>query len=395
MTLTNTNTSTCLPETSTCSMYNETCYPCPFPFYGSNCTDTWSNINAPHSVISPYLYAIVGFILCILFSRRLYVSKKSLKSAGWRVIDKVWLLSAIAAFLQIPQYIVRPIYGTGYPPIIFSNLMDIIMTLSLIQIEILMVTEWVSIMAVKGKVNKKPSLLKVLEKIASAQLWTVSIFGTIMEQVMIPQTTNGNDGKQNIPIALVGGNLFDFRGAYNTRWNALKNLNHGFVGTMFTIVGVVAAQKIRNQLKNSKSESTKYVVSKLMTYIYCVCLGISLDLMYGLLYSFIRLQKEFYYEYPTCSAFGEYVFIASLMKIFILSVLLYITKDSVRNDNSIGLRRKNSTRSSRESTTNVDDFSTNGRSSNDAKITDTSQHSDDNESSSKYAVSVNAISEKS
>ena len=241
------------------------------------------------------------------------------------MIDKVWAICALASFIQAPQYLLRPLYGSNLiPHIVFSNLMDISMTLCMVQIEILMVTEWVSIMQVRGRVNTKSNALQLLQKIASGQLWVVSIGSTFLEQIMLPTLDN-----TKVPLALRGGSLFNFRGAYNTRWNALKNLNHGFVGVVFTVAGVVAANKISNQLQHSKNEKSKKIVSTLMKFMYAVCFAISLDLLYSGISSSIRLQQEYYFEYPSCGAFGEYIYAASLLKTFILLIVLYISKDSV------------------------------------------------------------------
>ena len=321
----------CTPETATCEMWDAStgCYPCSWPRIGANCTSYWPDTNAPHGTIAALLYSSVGIWLGTVFTLRLWAGRNHLKSyASWRTMDIVWSICAFAAFLFVPRFLTKPLWGISSPQLVFSNMLDISTTLCLINIEILMVTEWVSIMRVKGRGNTKSKYLLYTQRAAIVLLWSISLLGAIMEQAILP--VEGEPGSQKLPLALTGGSLFDFRGTYNTRWNAVKNLNHGFIGSVYSAIGIVAGITIMNQLKNTNSPSTQKVVKKIMEYLIGIFFCVMLDLAYAVITAASRLSQEWYFDYPNCSAISEYIYSADILKIICFSVVIYLTRHSQR-----------------------------------------------------------------
>ena len=334
----------CTPATATCEMYDvaKGCYPCSWPRIGANCTKFWRDTSAPHAVVASLLYAFIGLVFTYMFVQRLWISRKYLKSwSNWRTIDMVWSITSFSAFLMLPRFLMKMMYSEVPPQAVLYNLCDICSTLCLINVEILMVTEWVSIMRVKGRTNTKSKNLLHTQRGAILLLWGVSLFSAIMEQAIVPK--EGEPGPQNLPLALTGGGLFDFKGTYNTRWNALKNLNHGLIGLVYSAVALVAGRKITSQLKNSSSESAKKAVKTLNEYLIGATFCVTLDLAYAVTTASSRLSQEWYFDYPPCSALSEYLYTADILKLFIFLVIFYLTRHSKRTER---VEKKNSTGSS-------------------------------------------------
>ena len=216
---------------------------------------------------------------------------------------------------------------------------DIITTLSLVHVEILMVTEWVSIMKVKGRVSSKSNNLIYAQNTAFACLWIISLTACVLEQAVQPKL-----GEPNIPVKLTGGSLFNFKGTYNTTWNAIKNLNHGTVGVIYASIGIWSGRSIIHQMKTSQSEKAKKVITKIFHYLWGTCFCVCLNLAYGVITAASRLSNgAWFQDFPPCSVVSEYIYSADLLKIIVFSVLLYLTRGSERK--TTGTPRYSSTRS--------------------------------------------------
>jgi len=331
---------TCTTAT-TCAGYTSQCYPCSWPNYGVDCLEVWSSINNSHQLIACLLYSCIGFAISLIFIHRLWPGRHHLqKLSGWRTIDKLWGICWFASIMYVPRFMTKPHYSkANNPELIFSNMFDIITTLSLVHVEILMVTEWVSIMKVKGRVNSKSNNLIYAQNTAFACLWIISLTACILEQAVQPKL-----GEPNIPVKLTGGSLFNFKGTYNTTWNAIKNLNHGTVGVIYASIGIWSGRSIIHQMKTSQSEKAKKVITKIFHYLWGTCFCVCLNLAYGVITAASRLSNgAWFQDFPPCSVVSEYIYSADLLKIIVFSVLLYLTRGSERK--ATGTPRHSSTRS--------------------------------------------------
>ena len=331
-----TTNNTCTPGTTSCEMYkDDSCYPCPWPRFGAGCQEFWVDINAPHSLVACLLYAFVGVLLFAAFFQRLWYRRKLLIHYPWRVPDKIWLICCVGNILHIIQFLCRPMYGNeNFPQRLFPNVFGMSVTLLLIQIILLFVTEWTSVLIKVSKVRGTNQLsnFHFLQMIVSVMLWTISLTATVLEQAFLPKMSDSEDGSQHIPVAVRGGNVMDFRGAYNTKWNALKNINHSSIGLTYTVVGLYTGNKIVKKLKISDNTRIVRTVQKVMRYLYALVFCCALDVAYVLWTSITRLQNEYYFEHPPCDMSSSYLFPAQLIHIVCFIAVFLITKDSTRND---------------------------------------------------------------
>ena len=338
------NVTACLPETTTCEMYDwkSNCYPCPCPRFGPGCKQFWGEIRPVHYLIAHIIYGLVGLFFGIAFAQRVWFSYHSFPQSKttkvrfsfsdpkqWRFVDKIWLSYSAAAFFLVFEFLTRSLYGEYSKPLeIVPNLMSISITLIMVQNIISTVVQWVAIMEVKGRGVTKSYNLLLLQKIFTVQLWSITLLGTFMEQISVPPI-NGSQS-QNIPVALRGGSLTDFRGSFNSRWGLVKNMNHTLIALVFTIVGVVAGLRIVSKLKVSKDTKTKQLIRTIMRYLYWLIVGVTIELVFTIYFSWEDLQNEYYFRKPPCDLGDIYIHYVSLIHILIFGVVFWITKGSVR-----------------------------------------------------------------
>ena len=326
-----TNNVTCTPGTTTCEMYNRDCFPCPWNRYGIGCEMFWKDIDPINYLVAHVLYALIGLVLFVGFAQRLWSRRKQLRSAaGWRVPDKMWLIYACATLLFALEFLVHPLYGSHSPPYFVSRILDILVTLLMVQGTILIVVEWVAIMKVKGRITTKSDTLLRLQKICSVLLWSISIFSTVMEQASVCFKTN-----QKLPVLRRSCTFLEFTGAHNTTWNSIKNLNHALITTVVSGVGSFAGRRILHKLQHSTNKKTTKTLRKFMNYLYLLYLGVFISLLYALITSGLRLHHEYFYEFPKCGILATYFYGAQVLQIVIFIGVLIVTKDVAPKASSV------------------------------------------------------------
>ena len=265
-----TNNITCAPGTTTCEMYSRDCFPCPYNRYGTDCALYWKDIDPLHYLIAHILYAFVGFVLCVKYAQRLWSQRVLLRSAAeWRGTDKIWLCNALSCLLTTMEFIAKPL-GVPY---ILTDLMNISITLFLVQGTIFIVVEWVDVMKFKGGITTKSNRLLRLQHIGSIFLWSVSIFATVMEVGSVCFKSN-----QQHPVLRRNCTFLEFTGAHNTIWNAIKNLNHAVITTLVAGVASFAGKRILKTLKYSTNTKTKKTLRKFMNYLNMVYFGVFISM---------------------------------------------------------------------------------------------------------------------
>ena len=347
----------------TCVQYSASCYPCPYNSFGEDCATPYNAINGGHQLAAALIYSFCGVTVGSVFARRLWLVRQRRAGHGpggggtgtpcaadWRALDQVYMIAAISAFLFVPRFMLRPIiHGFASPPMIIANVLDVSITLLLVSGAIIMCVDWVEIAGAKvrrslaigahtrcGPCCTVPLSPTRLLKFSSVfTMWFVVLLCTILEQSL--PTPEKGDTSSDIPEAVRGGSLFDFRGVYHSGANAAKNLSHGAIGFGTAVVSTFTLLNIVRKLKQgARSLKTQALSKRLLTYCFSMNVCLAMDLGYGLATASSRMQKEWYFDFPSCSVFGEYFFAADFLKLIIYAIVLLMTRHYVLDTTKAG-----------------------------------------------------------
>jgi hypothetical protein len=334
----------CLPASTACGDYSPACYPCPWGTVGANCETPWSSLHGAAAPLAAVSYATLGMACGVQFLRRLRSMRKRSAPGKWPAMHKVVLLFALSGFLFVPRFLLRPIYGRSNPPFFLPNVLDLSTTLVLVSSCLILTEEWSQIASsklrrvrVRVSGEREWSTARVVKVTAITMIWILGIGGCILEQSLLPPavgagtdgtggSTGGSDGL--LPGTVRGGSLFDFRGVYETKSNAVKNLSHGVIGFTACVYSSVMLLRIRGRLKEGqRSEKTQKLVTTLLEYVVGINFCFTLDLGYAVVSASSRLRTPYYFEFPPCTILSEFLYIPDLMKLFVFMVCFWMTRD--------------------------------------------------------------------
>lgn len=340
----------CLPATTACGDYSPTCYPCPWGTIGADCETPWSSLHGAAAPLAAVIYAALGVACGVQFLRRLRSMRKRSPKGNWPAMHKVMLMFAVSGFLYVPRFLLRPIYGRNNPPFFLPNVIDLATTLVLVSACLILTEEWSEIARSRLRRVNRPSgdgwsTARVVKVTAIAMIWILGIGGCILEQSLLPPADGAGTTGTGLPDTVRGGSLFDFRGVYETKSNAVKNLSHGVVGFTACVYSTVMLLRIRGRLKEGqRSEKTQKLVTSLLEYVVGINFCLALDLGYAVVSASSRLRTPYYFEFPPCTILSEFVHIPDLMKLFVFMVCFWMTRDK---------QAANRERQSRPSTTSA------------------------------------------
>eukprot|EP00946_MAST-07B_sp_MAST-7B-sp1_P003289 g3289.t1 len=244
---------------------------------------------------------------------------------------------------------------------ILSNLIDLGVTLMLVSSCLILTEEWSHIANSKLKRTSTSRsswhAARVVKITAISLIWCFGVGGCILEQVLLPP----EDGDGSLPETVLGGSLFDFRGVYHTSANAIKNLSHGVIGFCACLYSSAMLFRIRRRLiaTGNQSKNVQKLVTTLLEYVVGVNFCLALDLGYALVSASSRLRSQYYFEFPPCSAYVEFLHIPDIMKLLVFMICLWVTrhtesKERQKNDRNKPTNESTTSSSYVKSTTDED-----------------------------------------